>query len=78
MLMTFKKKHFFWGVSYNATFTFSTLGCLLILHFSIIRSTLEHASLVWYSVTSTDSKRTPSQSEKACSSLLQTSLFPRQ
>lgn len=44
--------------------------------FLIIRSTLKCASLVWYSVTSTDSKRTPSQSKETCSSLLQPIFSP--
>lgn len=75
MLMILKKIKFL-GYSYNITFIFSTRGCLLILYFSIIISTLECTSLVWYSITSTDSKRIPSQSEETCSSLLQPIFFP--
>jgi hypothetical protein len=41
------------GLMCSITFTFSSVDCLYVLYFTLVRSKLEHASVDWKSVTST-------------------------
>jgi hypothetical protein len=47
------------GCIRSITFTSSSLDCLYVVYeyFTLVRSTLEHASLVWNSITSTDANK---------------------
>jgi hypothetical protein len=42
------------GIIRSVTVNYSTVGCLSILYFTIVRSKVEYASVVWNSITSTD------------------------
>jgi hypothetical protein len=49
------------GIARSITFIFSSLECMHRLYITLVRSELEHASVVWNSTTSTDAnKRTHS------------------
>jgi hypothetical protein len=45
------------GLIRSVTFNYSTLVCMLILYFALIRSKVEYASVVWNSITSTDGNK---------------------
>jgi hypothetical protein len=42
------------GLIRSVTYRFSSLECLYILYFALVRSKLEYVSVVWDSITSTD------------------------
>jgi hypothetical protein len=44
------------GLIQTITYSFSTFDSLLILYLTTVRPTLKYASIVWNSVTSTDTK----------------------
>jgi hypothetical protein len=45
------------GLIRSITFRFASLDCLYALYFTLVRSKLEHSSVVWNSITSTDAKK---------------------
>ncbi|PNF35360.1 hypothetical protein B7P43_G02582 [Cryptotermes secundus] len=45
------------GIIHSITFNYSTLGCMFILYFTLVRSKVEYASVVWNSITSTDGNK---------------------
>jgi hypothetical protein len=45
------------GLIGSVVFRFSSLDCLYVLYFTSVRSKLEHASVVWNSITSTDASK---------------------
>ncbi|PNF34240.1 hypothetical protein B7P43_G17496 [Cryptotermes secundus] len=45
------------GIIRSITFNYSTLGCMFILYFTLVRSKVEYASVVWNSITSTDANK---------------------
>ncbi|PNF19262.1 hypothetical protein B7P43_G08007 [Cryptotermes secundus] len=45
------------GTIRSITFNYSTLGCMFILYFTLVRSKVEYASVVWNSITSTDANK---------------------
>jgi hypothetical protein len=45
------------GHVHTLTFSFSSLDCLYMLYFTSVRSKLEHASVVWNSITTTDANK---------------------
>jgi hypothetical protein len=45
------------GLIRSIVFRSSSLDCLYVLYFTLDRSKLEHASVVWNSITSTDANK---------------------
>ncbi|PNF29809.1 hypothetical protein B7P43_G10577 [Cryptotermes secundus] len=45
------------GIIRSITFNYSTLGCMFILYFTLVRSKVEYVSVVWNSITSTDANK---------------------
>jgi hypothetical protein len=45
------------GLIHSITFSFSSLDCLFVLYFVLVRPRLQYASVVWNSIMSSDSKQ---------------------
>jgi hypothetical protein len=45
------------GLFCSVTYNFSSLECMFILYFTLVRSKVEYVSGVWNSITSTDAKK---------------------
>jgi hypothetical protein len=45
------------GLVRSVTYNFSSLECMFILYFTLVRSKVEYASVVWNSITTTNAKK---------------------